>query len=306
MIQKLQGWAEHCGCRVAWGSISVVEETRRELEARRSRSEFDESFYGSELKSFASEGSEVSGRTVVVVVKPRPAHSVHFEMEGKDFEALIPPTYFRYRALFEDIRMDLAEHGLPGVRIEHLWGPLKSIAGRLGLIRYGRNNIGYADGLGSYIQLCGYWTDAVLPEMETAKSAEPSMLPQCENCEICLNQCPTGAITEERMLLRAERCLTFVNESPGDWPAWVNPRAHYCLLGCLECQRSCPANPELPVEHTGLCFSANETQFLLSAGKGMNDRTESGIRLKLAWLGQPYAEPVLGRNLKALAGKPRV
>ena len=27
---------------------------------------------------------------------------------------------------------------------------------------------------------------------------------------------------------------------------------------------------------------------------------ECGIRFKLAWLGQPYIEPVLGRNLRAL------
>jgi epoxyqueuosine reductase len=300
MIEKLQEWAAQRGYRVAWGSRAVVESAQREIEARRSGSEIDGDFFNHELQSILAGGNEISLPTAIIVAKPRSAHSIRFELEGKSMDALLPPTYFRYRALFEDVRMDLTENGLPGAQIEHLKGPLKAIAGRLGLIRYGRNNISYVEGLGSYIQLCGYWTDAKLPEKKVDEGIEPSLLPQCENCGICRSVCPTDAITEERVLLRAERCLTFVNENPGNWPEWLSPRAHNCLLGCLECQRACPANPELPVENTGLVFSPTETRLLLSDIGTMDDRAETGIRSKLAWLGQPYAEPVLGRNFKAL------
>jgi epoxyqueuosine reductase len=300
MIEKLQKWAAQRGYRVVWGSGSVVANAQREIEARRSGSEIDEDFFNHELQSILAGRNEVSLPTVIIVAKPRPAHSIRFDIKGKSMDALLPPTYFRYRALFEDVRMDLAENGLPGVQIEHLAGPLKSIAGRLGLIQYGRNNISYAEEFGSYIQLCGYWTDAKLPEKKADEGVEPSLLPQCENCSICRSICPTDAIMEERVLLRAERCLTFVNENPGDWPEWLSPQAHNCLLGCLECQRACPANPELPIENTGLVFSPAETRLLLSDKGAMDDRAETGIRLKLAWLGQPYAEPVFGRNLKAL------
>ncbi len=107
-------------------------------------------------------------------------------------------------------------------------------------------------------------------------------------------------------MLHAERCLTFANENPGPWPDYVPAWAHRCLLGCLVCQRVCPANPKLPIETSGVSFSAAETAALL------NDDTASparfGIRTKLAFLGQPYSEPVLGRNLRALLdsrrGKP--
>ncbi len=146
------------------------------------------------------------------------------------------------------------------------------------------------------------------------------MLPDCESCAMCASVCPTGAIDPDRLLIHAERCLTFANETageqPGDskgdaagesWPSWVPASAHNCILGCLECQRSCPANPPLRVEHSGVSFSAGETRTLLEQSVPEKRRAEGGIRLKLAWLGQPYAEPVLGRNLRALLrAQPRV
>lgn len=300
MIDRLQEWAAQRGYRVAWGSGSVVESVRREIVKRRSGFEFDERFFEHELKSIVGNESDSMGGSVVIIAKPCPAHAVRFEVDGKNFDALLPPTYFRYRATFEDVRMDLAGNGIPGVQIEYLTAPLKATASRLGLVRYGRNNISYVAGFGSYMQLCGYWANVSLAPMEEAGTAVASLLPQCENCGICSSVCPTDAISEDRVLIRAERCLTFLNENPGDWPDWVSPRAHNCLLGCLECQRACPANPELPIDYTGLSFSAAETRLLLSDESIADDRAESGIRMKLAWLGQPYVESVLGRNLRAL------
>jgi epoxyqueuosine reductase len=302
MLEVVRKWAAQRGFRIAWGSVEVAEDARREIAGLGAGSAIEARFFEDELSSVIAGAEERLGPTIVIVATPRPAHRVHFEFEDRIVDALLPPTYFRYRALFEKIRMDLAKNGLPGARVEQLTGPLKAIAARLGLIAYGRNNIGYVPGIGSYFQLCGYWTDAELPESKRMVGATGSLLPQCEGCSICISICPTGAIEEGRVLLRAERCLTFANENPGDWPAWVSVQAHNSLLGCLECQRNCPANPELPIEDTGLVFSAAETRLLLSDELNvLEGRTETGIRAKLAWLGQPYAEPVLGRNLCALA-----
>ncbi len=300
MIERLQEWAAQRGYRIAWGSASVVESVRREIEARKSGRELDERFFDHELKSMIETKSGDRGRSVVLVAAPRPAHSVSFDLDGKSIDALLPPTYFRYRGTFEDVRMDLAKSGLPGIGLEYLAAPLKATASRLGFVRYGKNNISYAGGLGSYIQLYGYWADASLPEMESVPATGPSLLPECESCGICTSVCPTDAISEDRVLIHAERCLTFINENTGDWPEWMSPRAHNCLVGCLECQRECPANPELRTEHTGIVFSTAETRLLLSDKSTADDRAETGIRAKLAWLGQPYIESVLGRNLRAL------
>jgi epoxyqueuosine reductase len=301
MIDRLVEWAKQRRYQIAWGSGSVVETVRHEIASRRSGLELDAAFYDHELKSMIAAKSGYADRSLLLVAMPRPAHWVRFDIDGKIFDALLPPTYFRYRATFEDVRMDLAQNGLPGMRLEYLAAPLKATAGRLGLIRYGRNNISYVSGLGSYVQLCGYWTDATLPEMENEGKAAPSLLPECKDCGICRSVCPTEAISEDRVLIRAERCLTFLNENSGEWPEWMSPKAHNCLVGCLECQRACPANPELNIEHTGLAFSAAETRLLLSDTSAADARAETGIRAKLAWLGQPYIEDVLGRNLRALA-----
>ena len=85
-----------------------------------------------------------------------------------------------------------------------------------------------------------------------------------------------------------------------EWPDWVPARAHHCLVGCLACQRACPANSKLRVEDSAVRFSFAETRALVETDAAQTDRAEIGIRAKLAWLGQPGLEPVLGRNLRAL------
>lgn len=299
MQERLLRWASERGYRVAWGPVGVVEEARREIRERHARGEFDPEFFRVELEAQSGEVPLPGDGAVVVVAKPAPAHAVRFWLPGRAVEALIPPTYVRYRATFEDVRRELASSGLPGARVDHLDWPIKPIAARLGLVRYGRNNVTYVPGLGSYAQLCAFLTDAALPSAGGVP-ASPALLDECAGCSACVSACPTGAIDEERVLLRGERCVTHLNENPGPWPAWLPESAHNCLLGCLLCQQACPANGPLEVVATGLEFSEEETRALLGEGPKPGGHAETGIRFKLAWLGQPYSEPVLGRNLRAL------
>ena len=92
------------------------------------------------------------------------------------------------------------------------------------------------------------------------------MMETCQNCSACLRHCPVSAIPSERFLLRAERCITFHNEKPGDvpFPAWIDPSWHNCLVGCLHCQRVCPENREfLHWVEERVEFSQEETALLL-------------------------------------------
>lgn len=300
MIETLERWAEERGFRVAWGPTAVLAEARAAIAACHARGELDEGFWGEELASLTAPTPVRVGGTVVVLAVPTPAYAVAFDSPQGRIEATVPPTYLRYRARFEQVRQDLAVHGLPGARVEHLDGPLKSVAARLGLVRYGRNNVTYAEGLGSYVQLCGFWTDAELPWRALQA---PRLLDECETCRVCEALCPTGAIDGQRVLLHAERCLTRANEGAGDWPQWAGDGAHGCLIGCLACQRACPANPELPVEDSGLVFSEDETAALLTARPGSTLPGEAGVGRKLAWLGLSAQPEVLGRNLRALLAR---
>lgn len=302
MDGSLRAWAMAKGYAVAWAPAEVVASARADVVGRHTAGELDEVLYRAGLEPVARAGSGSTGGTVVMVALPRPAHRVGFEVAGGTLQGILPPTYLRYRATFEEVRLDLAAHGLPGEKVEHLVAPLKAVASRLGLVRYGRNNLVYAAGLGSYLQLCGFLTDADLGASSMECAREPALLAECEGCDRCRAACPTGAIGDDRVMLHAERCLTFANENPGAWPAWVPVRAHHCLMGCLACQRCCPANSTLPVEDSGVRFSASETAALLDDDEPPDQHAESGVRAKLAWLGQPGMEGVLGRNLRALVG----
>jgi epoxyqueuosine reductase len=93
--------------------------------------------------------------------------------------------------------------------------------------------------MGSFLQLVGAFSD--LP-CDSDPWQEPKMLNRCESCRACLQSCPTKAIARDRFLLHAELCLTYHNEAASDFPSWINPSWHHCLIGCLRCQTVCPEN----------------------------------------------------------------
>lgn len=297
--EAVRTWAGERGYRVGWGPPEVVVSARADLLERSRTCELDEWLFREELLSVS--GWEIPDWTVsvVVVVTPSKANRVCFDLGDRVLDTILPPTYLRYRGTFEEVRSDLEQNGLPGRRIEHLHAPLKAVAARLGLVRYGRNNLTYSDWFGSYLQLCGYATDAALDGTEQPPQ-DPLMLSACDGCKVCRQACPTGAIDRGRILVHAERCLTFANERPGDWPDWVPASAHHCLMGCLACQMSCPANPKLSITSSGITFTFDETRVLLGGEPSADWGSEEGIRDKLISLGQPSSGPVLGRNLRAL------
>jgi epoxyqueuosine reductase len=299
MTDRLLKWAQSRGYLVAWGPLAALEPVRADLDERRATGEIEPAFARENLTfNFLAPGSATGHWRILLVAMPRPAHFVSFIVGGRPVEAMLPPTYVRYRPVFEDVRRDLAIHALSGSTVQLIDAPLKALASRLGLVRYGRNNLAYAPQFGSYMQLLGYATDAELALDAGWRPQEPNLLEECGSCGVCEAVCPTGAIGSERVLLHAERCLTLANETAGAWPSWVPPSAHHCLIGCLRCQLHCPANPDLPREDSGMTFSEEETGMLLAGGERLGPVWDR-IRVKLETLGQPYQEAVIGRNLRA-------
>jgi len=285
------------GCRAKIISSGHIRDLQTEIETQYHRGFFDEEFYTEELTGFDFTIADrlSAAKSLIVVAAPQPQVSVTFNRQGEPYHAVIPPTYS-----YETDRQiqELLEHHLnpAGFRVKKARLPWKLLAVRSGLARYGKNNITYVDGMGSYHRLAAFVSD--LPA-DIDHWQEAQVLERCEQCKACMKACPTGAISADRFLLKAERCLTFHNERRGEFPQWLKPSWHNCLVGCLYCQKACPANKDILKSLTdGPVFSEEESDSILQ-NVPLNEMPQTAIK-KLEQLDVTEYLPVLGRNLRAL------
>jgi epoxyqueuosine reductase len=237
-------------------------------------------------------------RAFIVVAYPSPAVRVRFELDTGPLDAVIPPTYIssdRRARCLEVMRAVLAP---AGYTVANALVPKKLMAVRAGLAHYGRNNLIYVKGLGSKVRLDTFCTDA---DFEVPDYVNPGsdLLSSCPPCRNCHHHCPTGCIPHAGTVIDASRCLTYLNENPGDWPEWLSPTAHHCLVGCLRCQDLCPQNRYYARKLELVArFDRHETDVILQ--NLPTDELPGEIRAKLAALDLEEYSPVLGRNLLAL------
>jgi epoxyqueuosine reductase len=277
MLQKrLREWAAARGYGLAIADSVIVGSVRRKLEDRKASGQIDAVFFEENLAKFRYlEGSSIKGpKWVVMVAVPSPISVLSFTLAGRSIDALIPPTYVRYNAMFQDVLDDMTKNALGrDVKAEILKAPLKSLAVHMGLVNYGRNNITYAAGLGSYYQLCAYLVGTRERLAKgSRKAGEPeTRLDRCATCKACLKACPNGAIREDRFLISAERCHTLLSESRRPIPQWARPPATLCLIGCMDCQKICPENKgRLKTVPAEVEFTAEEIEAVIKAGRRLN------------------------------------
>ncbi len=297
-------WTKERGYHIAWGAPSLLDEVRAEMDKRFHAGEMDERVFRHYVSKFSyMDGLDLKEAGAVgVVAVPRPAHVVTFRTVHGPFHTILPPTYVGYTRTIKEVIREMSARVSPlGYRVMPLFAPLKLLAAKLRLTRYGRNNIVYVPGLGSYHQLVGFVTDekpesAIEPQ---TVGNDASLLKRCARCTACRKTCPTGAISDESFVLHAGRCLTLWNESREPWPQWIHETSHNCLLGCLACQRVCPENRGLlRFEQVQDEFTVEETEALL--GGDMSENVRDRVLAKITSLGLWDYEPLIGRNLRAL------
>jgi epoxyqueuosine reductase len=227
--------------------------------------ELAEEFLG--FTTFGPPDAVPQPRSLVVVATRDRWVRLTFRWKGLDVTVPVPPAYLRLREWSRDLARKLQELLPAGSRVVSLPNaPHKLLAVASGLARYGRNNLAYIEGFGSLHRLTTLCTDVPCEELEWKT---PSMLEACGSCTRCIEACPTGAVPQDRFLLRAHLCITRWNEMPGDipFPGWIPPDAHECIIGCLRCQRVCPVNvPLFGQEQEGPVFTEEETAALLQGG----------------------------------------
>jgi len=284
-------------CKVSFISITHLDEIREKIESLRREGLLVESLYQDYIRFFkyCKLTSLPRAKSIAVVAVPQPQIRVTFHWQGKPIPVVIPPTYIDAIKINRRVRSLLKESLGSNYRFVRAVLPLKYLAVRSGLAQYGLNNITYIPKYGSFHRLTAFFTDYVSED----RWQEPRILEDCDACKKCIKACPTGAITEERFLLKAERCLTYLNEKPAKevFPDWVKPSWHNAIVGCMICQRVCPYNKEVLnwYESRGELSQA-ETTYLLN-GK-YTGRKVARIDRKLRRSGLDLS--AFPRNLQAL------
>lgn len=299
LYEKLK--TQNCKGRVV--SIEHVLALKDNIEKPHLNGLLDEALYERELNHFDFDASThfPEAKSLIVVAVPQPHVRVTFHPDGKPFTCLIPSNYSHKT---DDFAQDIVESYLNSedFRVSQVRLPFKSLAVQSGLAEYGRNNISYVKGMGSFFRLVAFASD--LPCFED-NWREFKIMERCEACTVCLKMCPAGAIRSERFLLHVERCITYYSEGREEFPEWLDPSWLRCLVGCLICQKVCPVDREFVhyIEEGGT-FSSVETNLILEDISA--DQLPEKTVEKLESLGILEYVGLLGRNLKILMENSKV
>jgi epoxyqueuosine reductase len=219
-----------------------------------------------------------SAVSLIIIATPSPQIDLKFKIENRDFLFKIPPIYsdrIEVTGRIKEITSDVFDKN--GYNTFPIVLPKKLIAVKSGLAKYGKNNLTYVDGMGSYHRLTLFATD--LP-CENDYWQKVQTLDRCDKCFACQKSCPTSAISKDRFVIKAERCIAYLNEQSGTFPDWLDTTAHNCIIGCIKCQDSCPENKSnMSSSKIKEEFSEAETQMILNniPFEELPDNLQTGI-----------------------------
>ena len=296
MIDLLKKEAFTYGDSLQVVSIRCLEYLKKEVEVFEKNEEINrfQKWIVDNIYRFDVPTIEFTIKSIIIIAIPHPAYAkVEFIKQGKkyNFKSLIMSNFDNTDKYLNDF---LTPHNYHIIAAPNI--PLKRLAVQSGLAVYGKNNVTYVDGMGSFFSFAAYFSDITCDNDDWMEMRQDY---RCINCNICFNSCPTGAIRKERFLIDNERCLSYFNESSEEFPEWIPLTAHHCVYDCLKCQINCPMNKQYAdnvVE--SIKFSEEETSMLLSGRK--LDEFSDALKQKSKVLGLDDWIDAIPRNLKIL------
>jgi len=112
----------------------------------------------------------------------------------------------------------------------------RAVAYRAGIGWWGKSSNILIPGTGSMVVLGAVLTDAEIPEQSNHQMPD-----QCGACNSCITSCPTAAIIAPGVI-DARRCLAWLLQLDGDFPAEFRVALGDRIYGCDDCQDACPPN----------------------------------------------------------------
>ena len=149
---------------------------------------------------------------------------------GIDYHKLLKR---RMRATQQAIEQELGYPVEARHLVDHARIVDRAVAARSGLGWYGKHSCIIVPGHGSWVMLGELMLDLDL-------EPDPPLDRDCGHCMICLNRCPTGAITAP-YTISAPLCLSFQTiEQRGAIPRELRAKMGDWVFGCDICQEVCP------------------------------------------------------------------
>lgn len=280
-------------------SLSTIRADVEELRKRERLNDFQKYIVG-QLYVLDAPPARLGTASIIVVASRSPSLArLHFTWKGKRIPLMLPAGYIDKEAAPARIQRYLADLLEPlGYHLSHEPSlPRKLLAARSGLAVYGRNNLCYVAGLGSFFTLSTFFSDVPCAD---GRLSEIGRMARCADCTACVTGCPTGAISTERFLIDSELCLTYYNEGGGGrFPDWMDPGSHNCVYGCHRCQTVCPANLERLDDIVEPADFDEEETLMLLAGVPV-EQFPRELREKVAGLNMTGYLAALPRNLPVL------
>lgn len=301
MIDLIKLEAEAAGDKAEIISAKELIEIRQDIENIKSTGWLNDfqKFIVDDLYELEFPSLDFEIKSIILVAAPGYMVRLIFNKDGKKVSTLLPPTYMDYNGAPKRVEGYLNKlmnpqgyHICIAPKLPH-----KLLAVRSGLSKYGRNNISYIDGMGSFYKLVMFYSDLPCEKDELFPIMQ---MDSCRNCNLCMKNCPTNAILEDRYLIDNKRCLTYFNEAGGwDFPDWIDKSAHNSIYGCVRCQIVCPHNRKrLNSDLETVEFTEQETDMLLEGGP-LDGYTE-GLKKKVKALEMEGFLSAVPRNLKVL------
>lgn len=227
------------GYKGKFTSITHINELKSEILGLREKGKLNDKIFNDYLQFDYDELKEY--KSMIIVAMKLPVVILEVEKNDVTREIMIPSAYYSGGQVesFNKNMETLFRSNSINYKPVHL--PCKLLVARTGLGAYGRNNISYIDGFGSYFRARVFLTDVDIREDNWNKVRQSEL---CASCSVCIDGCPNDLISTDSYLIDAGKCITFHNEIEDDFPTWINPKWHNALIGCMKCQYDCPINIE--------------------------------------------------------------